>query len=675
MKDVNPKLSAFAKNKIGVRLSSYFIAICLFFGLSSIVTVMCVEYSIKEQQALQAIDNSVDSLEEQLAKDLWEIDNDAIGQTLIKLHNLAGVKAVELQGENQRHTLGIPSQQPNLIQDIFYRNQPVGKLSLHYADDDIRWYVISRFLDLAIYIVSVIVIMAFVFYLIVNRSVIRHIAYISRHRSDTRINEKSHFKPLELARKPRDDELSDLVNVLNDGRKRALELLEAKQVYQEQMEYQANFDLLTGLPNRRHLYDYLSKAIDQYHAKQGQLAVMFVDLDGFKQINDSMGHAVGDHVLRVCADRLKSFAERINGFIARLGGDEFILCFYVYDSDELKQTALATRHVFDDRIESQGLQVNLSCSIGITLYPDHPIDEMIDLIRHADCALYKAKDTGKNTYYIFNNAMREQIACEKLIKSRLSCADLEKDFVIHYQPLMDIKAEKIIGFEALLRWDDEKLGEIPPETFIGLAEKSGRIFDIDTWVFKKAVNQVKHWRQIYDEDFIVSINFSPNNFYHANFIDWAQSDDIFTLPLNWVELEVTERLMLRDEPVVINGLNQLKIKGVKFSLDDFGVGYSSLAYIKNFSDILSKIKIDKMFVGEVTDDGFDGAFVKSVMMLANSLNLDVLAEGIENQYQFDWLKKNRCRYAQGFYFEKPMPATAIETLLSQPETLQANHNA
>ena len=334
-----------------------------------------------------------------------------------------------------------------------------------------------------------------------------------------------------------------------------------------------------------------------------------------------------------------------------------------YESDIVSEVSHQVINAFSRKIDHAGVHVTLGCSIGVTLYPGHDIDDPVDIIRNADSALYKAKAMGKNTYFVFNEAMLKQISYEKKVKNKLLDVVFDEAFEVYYQPLMDIHANKIVGVEALVRWHDDTLGWIAPDLFVSLAEKSGKIFEIDLWVFKTAIKQVKQWRHDYNSDLFVSINFSPTNFYHANFSDWVDNESIFSDMADWVELEVTERLMLNNDPVVFEGINRLIGKGIKFSVDDFGVGYSSLGYVKNFASVLSKIKIDRIFINEMLTEQFNNAFVSSIMMLSDSLNLAVLAEGVETESQVALLQEIGCRYAQGYYFHKPMPAAEVEKVL------------
>ena len=478
-----------------------------------------------------------------------------------------------------------------------------------------------------------------------------------------------------MKRKNYRDELSDLVETLNNGRKQSIELFKTKKIYQEQMEYQANFDLLTGLPNRRHLDAHLKKQIKEYEDHKGHLVVMFIDLDGFKQINDNLGHGVGDTVLQVSAKRIKAVVENYDGYIARLGGDEFVACLYMSDVNKSDLIAQEIIDTFAEKVNCQDMLTRLGCSIGITSFPDNHIDSEKQLIRNADNALYQAKNSGKNTYFRFNDEMLKEHVYRQKVTDKLPLAIEQDLFEVYFQPLMDIQEESVIGFEALLRWNDKELGFIRPDIFIGIAEKMGIVFELDTFIFKKAKEHIKKVRETYQQDFILSVNFSPTNFYHARFFNWIHDElSLNDNDLKWMELEVTERLMLNTDTVVLEGIKEIRKRGIKFSIDDFGIGYSSLGYIKKFSGIFSKIKIDRLFTNEILSGGFDVAFVRCIMMLADSLNMQVLVEGVEEKEQIERLKELDCRYAQGFYYAKPLPLDELYEFLDKqliPSTMPA----
>jgi diguanylate cyclase (GGDEF)-like protein len=669
-------------SRIGLRISLYAVILSLLFSAVSISILIYIESKQEKTIIIENAKRAIHTVEKQIAKDLWDIDHEGIKITLNSLAQLPSIRGVRITSYTDEYlTTGDFSFPEDIKQDIIFNDEEIGVLLVNYNHKTIGKSLYSKYKMMGLTILVIVCLMGFIFYTMVNQSLIKHIAYISNTRKTTFLTNKQEYVPLSLQRQPRKDELSDLIGVLNEGKKTAVELFKAKKEYQQQMEYQANFDLLTGLPNRRHLYNYLQTNIKEYHEKLGKMIVMFVDLDGFKQVNDSMGHSVGDKVLQECALRLKNVANELDGYISRLGGDEFIICFYT--KNDIEEQPKQVIGAFDEKINTNGINVKLGCSIGIATYPDNDFDDPKQLIRNADSALYKAKDAGRNTFSCFNEDIRKELVFERRVQNKLMEAIENKKFEIYYQPLMNIQTNTIVGFEALLRWNDEELGFVPPDIFISIAEKMGVIFDIDTWVFEHAVQQVSVWRKAFNEPFIVSVNFSPTNFYHGNFYEWINGNGALkNKNLDWIELEVTERLVLNDDPIVFSGIKSLRDRGIQFSIDDFGIGYSSLAYIKNFSHVLSKIKIDRMFINEILVTDFDVAFVKSIMMLSDSLGLQVLAEGVEEKGQVEVLRKLGCEYSQGYFFAKPLPVDKmvahIESQLESripPTTFLSSKNA
>lgn len=615
----------------------------------------------KEKQHMEArAIELIDTVKPQLLKSLWDFDErstqlllDSLEQSLF----FSFVKLEEVSANIEEHS--------DVVVALKFQDENLGYLVANYNYQEIQEIIFDRLKSTSYVLFSVVVLTGFLFYLLVNHFLIKHIVEIGKSKYNKFYHSLEEFEPVKLSRKNHDDELSELVETLNTGRKQSIELFQAKKDYQNQMEYQANFDLLTGLPNRRHLDNYLKLQVEQYQDTMGQLVVMFIDLDGFKQVNDSLGHGIGDMVLKESAERIKSVVDKFDGYVSRLGGDEFIACFY---AENLKVSDVAARNlidIFTKKVECQDIHVRLGCSIGITLYPEHHVENAKQLIRNADNALYEAKAAGKNTFFCFNKELLDDYILKQKIADKLPEAIEKEVFDVYFQPLINIEKEVVVGFEALIRWTDPELGFVRPDIFISIAEKMGCVFDIDTFVFKKAMNQVEKWRLEYKQDFIISINFSPTNFYHSNFFTWLKNDlSTLNKGLSWVELEVTERLMLNSDPIVAEGIRELRKKGIKFSIDDFGIGYSSLGYIKKFSGIFSKIKIDRLFINEILTGGFDVAFVKSIMMLADSLNMQVLAEGVEESEQVDMLKSLGCQYVQGYYYSRPLPANEVEEFLN-----------
>jgi len=657
------------RSRIGLRLSFYALVVSLFFALSTAAVLIYIESKNAEQDLVKKVSQIIDTVETQIGQDLWDINTRGIQSTLESLVNLPYIKSAKIVDSLEKNFyVGKQSTPEKVSRDILLYQKKLGTLSVGYDVKEFQQDAYKKHQSTILLVLSTIGLMALVFYFIVNQALIRHIIIISDSAKTFSLEKVNQFIPLILPRRPRNDEISSLVNILNEGRRSAIELFQAKKYYEEQMVFQANFDLLTGLYNRQNLYDYLYTQIGEYVEDKGNLFILFVDLDGFKQVNDSMGHAIGDKILYECAMRLESTAKSQGAYIARLGGDEFVICFYDEDKESYHNVCNNIINSFDEKISSQGINVKLACSIGVTLYPDDQSTEPKTLLHNADNALCKAKSSGKNTYYCFDDTTRKEQEFENNIKSKLNDAIENEVFEINYQPLIDIQKNEIVGFEALIRWHDEELGWVRPDIFIAIAEKMGVVFYIDRWVFETAIRQVEGWRSQFRKNYILSINFSPSNFYHSEFPEWASKDNvIYEKNLDWIELEVTERLVLNDDPAVLDGINQLCQRGMHFSIDDFGMGYSSLGYIKKFSHLLSKIKIDRIFINEILETDFDIAFVKSIMMLGDSLQLTVLAEGVEEEGQVDLLRSVGCQYVQGFYFSKPLPVSLMDDFIENWE--------
>ena len=382
----------------------------------------------------------------------------------------------------------------------------------------------------------------------------------------------------------------------------------------------------------------------------------------------AMDHAAWEAVQKrlhdvMTARRLESLATP-HDLVCRFGGDEFIATFECISRSKAEDVAEEIINVFKESFSLNDSQLQLGCSIGVVIYPEDG-KSTEELIRKADAAMYKAKEAGRNTFAFFDQGMMHDILLNNTIKTKLQHAISEQKLEIHYQPLINLKDMTLAGFEALVRWEDEDLGKVRPDVFIPIAEKTGLIFDIDTWVFEKSIEQVKEWRKDYGNDFIISINFSATNFHHRNLTNWIKQHPIFLQRLDWVELEVTERLVLDDDPVVTKRIDQLLQAGLRFSIDDFGTGYSSLGYIKKFSHILSKIKMDRVFVNEIINSSSDRALVKSIVTLADSLAIEVLAEGIETRKQEEVLINLGCDFAQGFLYAKPMPSNEVSEFIQR----------
>jgi diguanylate cyclase (GGDEF)-like protein len=375
-----------------------------------------------------------------------------------------------------------------------------------------------------------------------------------------------------------------------------------------------------------------------------------------------LGHSAGDEFLRHMAERLKDSVREFDT-VARLGGDEFLIMLLEVDEgkdnhlvsfeDIVKRKTEAILQSVSQPCVVQDMEFSVTASAGIAIYPQDGDDPHV-LLRNADTAMYRGKRKGRNTYEVFTTEMGDVVMKRVEIDNRLRHALDGGDFYLKYQGLMDARSQKIIGAEALLRWDDEELGEVSPEDFVPLAEESGLIVDIGNWVLDCALDDVKRWRKNADhENFYVAINLSSRQFRGKdmvkNIADALQRHD---LPGSCLELEITERLLMKDVPHVIDLLNQFKEMGISLSIDDFGTGYSSLSYLKQFPfDVL---KIDKAFISDIGTDPDDAALCEAIIAMAHSLGLSIIGEGVENSEQFEFLNLRGVETIQGYYVSEPM---------------------
>ncbi len=434
---------------------------------------------------------------------------------------------------------------------------------------------------------------------------------------------------------------------------------EKKLVEQKNILYhQAHHDSLTALPNRVLFKERLQEGIVKARTNRSKLALFFIDLDQFKQINDSLGHYIGDKVLTVVAERLKA-AIRKEDTLARLGGDEFVIIIESYkEIGDLARLAEEILAVMRQPVDTAGQMLYTSCSIGISLYPKDNI-HADNLLKFADAAMYKAKDEGRNNFQFYRSEMTE-LAFERVImKADLRQALENNEFRVYYQPQIDIVDDKIIGVEALVRWDHPTMGLIPPEKFLELAEENGLIVEIDRWMMKTSMKQFKKWNRKGFNPGILSLNLTLINLRRDDYLTTLQScleKNNFD-PAN-LELEITESEVMKEFEEVIIKLRSINRMHIDIAIDDFGTGHSSLAYLKKLP--VSKLKIDKSFVDNIPYDEEDVAIIKTIISLAKNLELKVVAEGVEKEIQKDFLFHNNCRYIQGNYFSSSLSALEFE---------------
>ena len=437
--------------------------------------------------------------------------------------------------------------------------------------------------------------------------------------------------------------------VLNEG---IVEDISDRKAAEEQVQLLAYYDALTGLPNRTLLRDRLSQALASARRRKDKVALLFLDLDRFKDINDSMGHSAGDLLLKEVAARLKRWA-REQDTVARLGGDEFLIV--LTDVKDIPGAAVAAERLMDAMTAEfvvQGHPLMVSCSLGISIFPEHGA-ESETLIKNADAAMYSAKDYGRNNFQFFTQDMNAEVVERLTLESSLRLALEKRELFLVYQPQMEIASGRITGLEALLRWQHPELGLVPPDKFIRIAENSGLIVPIGEWVLRTACSQARKWQDEGLPTVSVAVNVSAVQFRQEGFrklIDRVLRET--GLAPEYLELELTESLLLSNADVTLSVLRGLKAMGLKLAIDDFGTGYSSFSYLKHFP--VSKLKIDRSFVREVAVNPDDAAITTAIISMAKSLNLKVIAEGVEDEAQMSFLRAHQCDEIQGYYFSKPL---------------------
>jgi diguanylate cyclase (GGDEF)-like protein len=436
---------------------------------------------------------------------------------------------------------------------------------------------------------------------------------------------------------------------------------------EEILQYQAFHDALTDLPNRALFQEQLSLAIANAHRHQNQMATIFLDLDNFKKINDTLGHSTGDRILQLFAQRLNTCL-RVGDTLARWGGDEFtILLPHIKSVEEIAKLSQILLEEIKQPFEVGEHQLYVKCSLGIAVYPQDGEDPEA-LLKNADAAVYRAKEQGRDRYQFYSSTMTSQVSEWLKLEHQLHQAIAKEQLFLCYQPQLDLATGQILGMEALIRWQHPELGLIPPTKFIPLAEDNGLIVPIGQWVLKTACAQNKALQKSGLPPLKVSVNLSARQFQYANLVEMvAQTLEETELDPQWLELEITETTIMQNVNFARWALERLQQLGIRISMDDFGTGYSSLGYLKQFP--FHTLKIDQSFVRDLTDDSRDTAIVSAVIALGRGLNLRVIAEGVETQQQVDLLRTLKCEAIQGYWLSKPLKAEDLVSFLACRETI------
>ncbi|CAN5320338.1 EAL domain-containing protein [soil metagenome] len=434
---------------------------------------------------------------------------------------------------------------------------------------------------------------------------------------------------------------------------------------EQRIHHMAHHDALTGLPNRVLLMDRLAQAMLYAQRYDRAMTVAFIDLDNFKIVNDSLGHGVGDELLKEVAARMQTCV-RETDTVARLGGDEFVILFFDQraDTDVIAEAAARIRDKLAEPLRIAGKTLQVSFSMGIAAYPQDGLDADT-LLANADIAMYRAKELGRNNFQLYTAGMNTNSSEKLALHEALRKAITRNEFVLDYQPQIDLASGRIIAVEALIRWKHPTLGLLPPGTFISLAEETGLIVPMGDWVLRTACRQNKAWQEMGADPIVVSVNVSARQFRELNWVNRVmQALQESGLEPRYLELELTESLIMQDVVQAVIKMKELQALGVTLSIDDFGTGYSSLNSLKSFP--VMRLKLDRSFVKEIHNNNEDQAIAVAVIALGHQLNLKVIAEGVETADQLNFLRDNQCDEVQGFYLSKPLSATNVEKLLFQP---------
>ncbi|WP_160688232.1 EAL domain-containing protein [Clostridium sp. C2-6-12] len=435
-----------------------------------------------------------------------------------------------------------------------------------------------------------------------------------------------------------------------------------RKLSEEKIKFMAYYDSLTKLPNRTFFINKLNELLEPINNQCSEGAVLFIDLDNFKIINDTLGHNYGDKLLIYLAEKFENWINE-EDIICRLGGDEFILLHPNANEAEVKSYAQSFLELFNQPCKIDGKQIYVTVSIGITLYPKDGIDADT-ILKNADAAMYKAKELGKNRFELFNPDMYLKLERKMHIERILRTAIENDEFIINYQPQYDAENNKIFGFEALLRLISKELGFISPLEFIPIAEEYGYITKIGQWVIKESCKQAVKWIEKGYNFKSISVNISSVDLQQPNFIEYVEEIINSTgIDPKILELEITETVLMESFDFSIIALKQLMDMGIRIALDDFGTGYSSLSYLRKIP--INTLKIDKSFIDNITSNQKEESIINSIIEMAHSFELKVVAEGVETKEQLSVLEKRKCDYIQGYYFSKPLPSDDIEKLFEK----------
>lgn len=652
----------------------------LFFAIAIFIVEIALVVVSTKQQLTTTQQELLDSVEQPAANAVWALDDNLARQTLegaIKVEHVGsavielddGSMFVSVSNNKQNNSQTFISLSNKLFDDLkeisrplyrpFYfegtqQQQLIGTLTVFYDTQELTNTLFSQlrfsfFATLARALLLTLV-LSVVFHRFLTQPIARISEAIDKIEPDS---PDENLLPMSNAHK--DDELGLVTSKFNQI------LIQFSQT-QSKLRKMATRDPLTGLPNRTLLLETIAVTIQRSRVHKRSFALMFIDLDRFKNINDSLGHALGDQFLARIARILERFVGD-KGTVSRLGGDEFvILADTVHTPDQAADFVDKLLIQLNAPIQLNEHAIHPAASIGISIYPEDG-NSAEDLIRHADIAMYSAKAAGSNQWAFFKQQMTERAAVRLRTEASLHDALKNNEFLLYFQPKLDLQTGKVIACEALIRWQkDGRL--ISPISFIPVAEETGIIIPIGRWVIEQSCKVLREWQKKYNYAIPIAINVASQQFADASLVpDIKQMALRYQIQPELLEIEITETSLMNDIELAIAKLEQLKSAGFGIAVDDFGTGYSSLSYLRHLP--ITTMKIDRCFVSDLPGDS---AIASTILMLGKQLNLTIVAEGIENEQQLDWLKENQCQVGQGFYFSQPLPQAEFEALYIATQT-------
>ncbi|MCU8015565.1 EAL domain-containing protein [Shewanella sp. SM72] len=652
----------------------------LFFAIAIFIVEIALVVVSTKQQLTTTQQELLDSVEQPAANAVWALDDNLARQTLegaIKVEHVGsavielddGSMFVSVSNNKQNNSQTFISLSNKLFDDLkeisrplyrpFYfegtqQQQLIGTLTVFYDTQELTNTLFSQlrfsfFATLARALLLTLV-LSVVFHRFLTQPIARISEAIDKIEPDS---PDENLLPMSNAHK--DDELGLVTSKFNQI------LIQFSQT-QSKLRKMATRDPLTGLPNRTLLLETIAVTIQRSRVHKRSFALMFIDLDRFKNINDSLGHALGDQFLARIARILERFVGD-KGTVSRLGGDEFvILADTVHTPDQAADFVDKLLIQLNVPIQLNEHAIHPAASIGISIYPEDG-NSAEDLIRHADIAMYSAKAAGSNQWAFFKQQMTERAAVRLRTEASLHDALKNNEFLLYFQPKLDLQTGKVIACEALIRWQkDGRL--ISPVSFIPVAEETGIIIPIGRWVIEQSCKVLREWQKKYNYAIPIAINVASQQFADASLVpDIKQMALRYQIQPELLEIEITETSLMNDIELAIAKLEQLKSAGFGIAVDDFGTGYSSLSYLRHLP--ITTMKIDRCFVSDLPGDS---AIASTILMLGKQLNWTIVAEGIENEQQLDWLKENQCQVGQGFYFSQPLPQAEFEALYIATQT-------